>query len=64
MIKLLVYAPVEKGPRGQLFVCVSEENPSKTGTVSKSSDFWRMKSLDSEITKLAILSVMHSDFGV
>lgn len=29
MIKILRYAPVEKGPRGQIFVCVSEEMPSK-----------------------------------
>ncbi|MHC1687555.1 MAG: hypothetical protein AB9879_07590 [Methanothrix sp.] len=34
------------------------------GTVSKSSDFWRSKSLDSEITKLALLSAMRSAFGV
>ena len=36
---------------------------TRVGTVSKSSDFWRSKSLDSEITKLALLSAMHSAFG-
>jgi hypothetical protein len=33
------------------------------GTVSKSSVFWKVKSLGSEITKLATLSAMHSAFG-
>jgi hypothetical protein len=35
MIKMLNYAPVEKGPRGQLFVCVSEEMPSKDSDSQK-----------------------------
>jgi len=46
-------------------IAESEENPIRfLGTVSKSSDFWRLTSHDSEITELALLSAMHSAFGV